>query len=187
MMIMLKLSYSVHIYMYRKKLIVHILDYVLNQVQVPTMRNAISLSSVYSGDNITGKKVWTVILFDNWYLESCKYYIYLNLHVSRFPLVTSQQFIFVYNLNNQIVPNYNMTNVQIIPTCANWHIMLHVSIYNWSIFGQWITSMFDTKIDLWFKHKIELFFLIHCTFNYVVCNLADINQYIESYNVHQIV
>lgn len=55
-MIMLKLSYSVHIYMYRKKLIVHILDYVLNQVQVPTMRNAISLSSVYSGDNITGKK-----------------------------------------------------------------------------------------------------------------------------------
>lgn len=56
-MIMLKLSYSVHIYMYRKKLIVHILDYVLNQVQVPTMRNAISLSSVYSGDNITGKKV----------------------------------------------------------------------------------------------------------------------------------
>lgn len=33
----------------------------LHQVQAPTMKNATSLSSVYSGDNITEKEVKTVM------------------------------------------------------------------------------------------------------------------------------
>ena len=33
------------------------------QIQAPTMKNATSLSSVYRGDNITGKEVKTAIIF----------------------------------------------------------------------------------------------------------------------------
>lgn len=33
------------------------LPFAWNQVQAPTVKNAVSLSSVYSGDNITGKKI----------------------------------------------------------------------------------------------------------------------------------
>lgn len=39
------------------------LTVVLDQVEAPTMKNATSLSSVYSGDNITGKEVETTIIF----------------------------------------------------------------------------------------------------------------------------
>lgn len=39
-----------------------------SNTEAPTMKNATSLSSVYSGDNITEKKVKTAIIFSTMYM-----------------------------------------------------------------------------------------------------------------------
>ena len=53
----------------------------VNQIQAPTMKNATSLSSVYRGDNITGKEVKTAIIFSpcTIHVYKLKYYKPHNL------------------------------------------------------------------------------------------------------------
>lgn len=52
-----------------------------NQVQAPTMKNATSLSSVYTGDNITKTEVKTAIIFPEMYETSLT--ILADMHVNR--------------------------------------------------------------------------------------------------------
>ena len=103
----------------------------VNQIQAPTMKNATSLSSVYRGDNITGKEVKTAIIFSPCTIHVCKlkYYKPHNLtsegctvplveYIILIIILSSQTIKYFKGKGNDCVSNAHSHSVRCIQSCT---------------------------------------------------------------------